>query len=203
MLILAFLGFLLTFLLLEGLLTGQGQDDSRVDNSVLLDPTLAYHLDWNAIRDGKFLAYLYVKKVNAVVRYQNLAGVGYEQAQSAIEHLLAHPELLPEIPLKRRPAIPDADDAHLHELIVQGNLSEATLLYSNLVDVDQFTAQQVVERMEREHYIDNIQDRTVQRRLLDDDESGAITVLQKRYGLTQDEAISIIDAMIQERISND
>ena len=170
MLIPGFLTFLLIFLLLEGLFSGQSQDESKVDNRVLHDPTLAYHLDWNAIRDQKFLTYLYVKKVNAVVRYQTLAGVDYEQAESAIEHLLAHPELLPEIPVKRRPAIPDAEDKRLHDLIAKGDLSEAALLYANLVDVDQFTAQQVVERMEREQYIENIDDKNVQRLLLDDDE---------------------------------
>jgi len=193
MLIPGFLTFLVIFLLLEGLFSEQSQDDSKVDNRLLHDPALAYHLDWNAIRDGKFLAYLYVKKVNAVVRYQTLAGVDYEQAQSAIEHLLAHPELLPEIPLKRRPAIPDAEDKRLHNLIASGDLSEAALLYANLVDVDQFTAQQVIERMEREQYVESIQDRNVQRLLLDNDETKAIAILQKRYGLTQDEAIHAID----------
>jgi hypothetical protein len=195
MLVLLFLGILLTFLVLEGFLTSQRSGGATIDNTVLDDQMLAYHLDWNTIRDQKLLTYLYVKKVNAVVRYQNLAGVDYEQARHAIEHLLAHPELLPEIPQKRRPALPEAEDRRLQELIARGELVQATLLYANLLDVDQFTAQQVVERMEREQYLESIHDADVQRLLIADDEVNAVAILRKRYGLTQNEAIHAIDAM--------
>lgn len=195
MLVFGFLGVLVIFLLLEGLLTRQSTDDAILDNSVLHDQTLAYHLDWNVIRDQKLLGYLYVKKVNAVVRYQNLAGVDYEQARDAIEHLLAHPELLPEIPQKRRPALPAAEDKQLRDLIASGDLARATLLYAKLLDVDQFTAQQVVQRMEREHYVENIDDADIQRLVIDNDEAKAVEMLRKRYGLTQNEAIHAIDTM--------
>lgn len=195
MLVIGFLGMLLTFLLIEGFVTQHTANRARVDNSVLDDQTLAYHLDWDAIRDQKLLAYLYVKKVNAVVRYQNLAGVDYEQACSAIEYLLAHPDLLPEIPQKRRPPLPDAEDERLQRLIADGDLSSATSLYARLVDVDQFTAQQVVERMERQQYVENITDEDVHHLLLADNEPDAVDILRKRYRLTQTEAIQAIDTM--------
>lgn len=200
MLVLGFLGMLLTFLLIEGFLTQHSTSSVRVDNRVLHDQTLAYHLDWDAIRDQKLLTYLYVKKVNAVVRYQTLAGVDYEQACSAIEYLLAHPDLLPEIPQKRRPPLPDADDERLQRLIADGDLSSAISLYARLVDVDQFTAQQVVERMERQQYVENIFDEDVQHLLLADNEADAVDILRKRYGLTQNEAIHAIDTMTEDKL---
>lgn len=197
MLILGFLGILLSFLLLESVLSHHQSGAIQLDNTVLDDQTLAYHLDWDAIRDQKLLNYLYVKKVNAVVRYQTLAGVDYEQARSAIEHLLAHPDLLPEIPQKRRPPLPDAEDERLQNLIAQGDLATATSLYARLVDVDQFTAQQVIERMERQQYVDNIADADVKRLLLNDNEVDAVDILRKRYGLSQNEAIQAIDMISQ------
>jgi|GEM_PF-4521739 len=199
MLVFGFLGILLTFLLFDGLLTRQSEDE-RVDNGVLDDSILAYHLDWNAIREQKLLRYLYIKKVNAVVRYQNLAGVDYKQACDAVEHLLAHPELLPEIPQKRRPAMPETQDKQLRSLIANGKLSEAATLYADLLEVDQFTAQQVIERMEREQYVESIADEDVTRLLSGDDETHAVEILRKRYGLTQSEAIHAIDAMLEQMI---
>jgi hypothetical protein len=99
------------------------------------------------VQDQKFLLYLYVKKVNAIVRYQALAAVSYEEARQAIEYLLANPELLPAIPQKRRPALPDAEDAALALAIAEGRLDEAAKRYQLLLDVDPFTARLVVERM--------------------------------------------------------
>lgn len=195
MLVLGFLGALLAFLLLEGVFN-RGQEPDHVDNTVLHDQMLAYHLDWKAIRDQKLLTYLYVKKVNAVVRYQNLAGVDYEQASDAVEYLLAHPELLPEIPQKRRPALPEADDDRIRQLIAIGDRTKAISLYADLVDVDQFTAQQVIERMEREQYIDSINDIDVNRLVADDKEAKAVHILREKYGLTQIEAIHAIDRLM-------
>lgn len=202
MLVLGFLGILLIFLFIEGIITQYGTSSSRVDNSVLNDQTLAYHLDWDAIRDQKLLTYLYVKKVNAVVRYQNLAGVDYEQACSAIEYLLAHPDLLPEIPQKRRPPLPEADDERLQKLIAEDDLTGATSLYARLVDVDQFTAQQVVERMQRQQYVENITDVDVQNLLQNDSESEAVDILRKRYGLSQNEAIQAIDTISENHVNS-
>lgn len=197
MLVLTFLATLLTFLVFDALFNGI-RHSKTLDNAVLEDQILAYHLDWDAIRDQKLLAYLFVKKVNAIVRYQKLANVSYEQANDAIEYVLAHPELLPEIPQKRRPALPEADDERIHHLLALGDLEEATALYQDLVDVDQFTAQRVIERMEREHFVYTIDDADVQKLLFDDAEIQAVSVLQERYGLTQREAIQAIDT-IRER----
>jgi hypothetical protein len=152
-LVLGFLGTLLSFLLLEGALRQTRQ--AKLNNAVLDDQILAYHLDWKAVQDQKFLLYLYVKKVNAIVRYQTLADVTYEEARQAIEYLLANPELLPAIPQKRRPALPDADDAALALAIAEGRLDEATKRYQLLLDVDPFTARLVVERMLEEAEEDN------------------------------------------------
>lgn len=145
MLILGFLGMLLSFLLLEGSLRQNRQ--AKLNNAVLDDQILAYHLDWKAVQDQNFLLYLYVKKVNAIVRYQALAAVSYEEARQAIEYLLANPELLPAIPQKRRPALPNAEDAALALAIAEGRLDEAAKRYQLLLDVDPFTARLVVERM--------------------------------------------------------
>ncbi len=192
MLILGFLGLLVIFLAIEARNRMSFRKQPTVDNSVLHDQTLAYHLDWQAIQDQKFLTYLYVKKVNAVVRYQNLAGVDYTQAQSAIEHLLAHPELLPEVPQKRRPPLPEADDQQLHDLIANNELDAATSFYAHLVDVDQFTAQHVVQRLAREHYLMSIEDSDLSQSLQIQDEVHAMQLLQERYDLTQDEALQVI-----------
>lgn len=197
MLIFTFLISLLIFLVLDAVIKNQ-QHSSALNNAVLDDQTLAYHLDWEVIREQKLLTYLFVKKVNAVVRYQNLAGVSYEQANEAVEYLLAHPDLLPEIPQKRRPALPQADDKRIHDFLVEGQTNKAVSLYQDLVDVDQFTAQQVIERMEREHYVKTIDDGDIQGLISIDDEFQAMIVLQERYGLNQREAIYAIDG-IRER----
>ena len=114
--------------------------------------------------------------------------------------MLAHPELLPEIPQKRRPAMPETQDKQLRSLIANGKLSEAATLYADLLEVDQFTAQQVIERMEREQYVESIADEDVTRLLSGDDETHAVEILRKRYGLTQSEAIHAIDAMLEQMI---
>lgn len=194
MLIFTFLITLLFFLLLDAVIKNY-HHPSALNNAVLNDQTLAYHLDWEVIRGQKLLRYLFVKKVNAVLRYQNLAGVSYEQASEAVEYLLAHPELLPEIPQKRRPALPQADDERIHDLLVEGQINNAVSLYQDLVDVDQFTAQQVIDRMEREHYINTIDDIDIQALLTLDDELQAMMILQERYGLNQREAIYAIDTI--------
>lgn len=193
MLVLAFLVILVIFLIFDGFIKGFRRS-KVVDDAVLEDQLLAYHLDWDAIRDQKLLTYLFVKKINAIVRYQKLAGVSYKKANDAIEYLLAHPELLPEIPQKRRPALPQADDERIHKLVEHGEMEQAIVLYQELVDVDQFTAHQVIERMRREHYVQTIDDVDIQRLIVHDSESQAVTILQERYGLTQREAIQAIDS---------
>jgi tetratricopeptide (TPR) repeat protein len=194
MLVLTFLIILLAFLLLDAVIKAY-HHSLALDNAVLDDQTLAYHLDWEVISEQKLLTYLFVKKVNAVVRYQNLAGVSYEQASEAIEYLLAHPNLLPEIPQKRRPALPLANDEGVRDLLELGKLEEAVGLYQDLLDVDPFTAQQVIDRMRREHYVKTIDDVDIQRLITLDDEPQAVTMLQERYGLTQSEAIQAIDTI--------
>lgn len=145
MLVLGFLGTLLSFLLLEGI--WRQSRPAKLNAAILDDQILAYHLDWKAVQDPKFLLYLYVKKVNAIVRYQTLAAVSYDEAESAIDYLLAHPEVLPAIPQKQRPALPEMDDAALALAIAEGRLEDASKRYQSLLDVDPFTARLVVERM--------------------------------------------------------
>lgn len=195
MIIFAFLAALLGFLLFDAVINFRQRTSDTVDNRVLHDQTLAYHLDWDAIRNQKFLRYLYVKKINAIVRYQTLAGVSHDQAEEAVEYLLAHPELLPEIPQKRRPPLPDADNQELTRLIETGQIDRAIATYAKLVEVDQFTAQQVIQRMERELYVVNIRDEDVYQSLQQDNETDAIQLLQERYGLSESEAIHAIDTM--------
>jgi hypothetical protein len=194
MLIITFLIFLFVMHVLDAIIKGL-RHSKAVDDAVLNDQILAYHLDWDVIRDQKLLAYLFVKKVNAVVRYQKLVGVSYDKANEAIEYLLAHPELLPEIPQKRRPALPKADDERIYQLLAVGELEEAISLYQDLVDVDQFTAQKVIQRMGREHYVQSIEDVDVQRLISHESETQAVTILQERYGLNQREAIQAIDTI--------
>lgn len=145
MLVLGFLGTLLSFLLIEGL--WRQNRPAKFDAAVLHDQILAYHLDWKAVQDPKFLLYLYVKKVNAIVRYQALAAVSYAEAESVIDYLLAHPEILPTLPQKQRPALPEVADAALALAIAEGRLDEASKRYQILLDVDPFTARLLVERM--------------------------------------------------------
>jgi hypothetical protein len=193
-LVLGFLGTLLSFLLVEGALR-QIRQVAGLDNRVLNDQILAYHLDWRAVQDQKLLIYLYVKKVNAVVRYQSLAGVSYEEARQAVEHLLAHPNLLPSIPQKRRPALPQAEDARLASAIIEGKLEEAIKLYRDLVDVDPFTARLVIKRMAREHYLERLEDSEIMRFLAQDAEAEAMQLLAERYGLNDEETLHALDAM--------
>ncbi|MEM9951321.1 MAG: hypothetical protein AAF846_06970 [Chloroflexota bacterium] len=195
MIIIGFLVALVSFLAIDMLINFRNRTNTTVDNHVLNDQTLAYHLDWDSVRNQKFLKYLYVKKINAIIRYQDLAGVSHTQAEEAIEYVLAHPELLPTIPQKRRPPLPDAENDYLQALLSSGKTDKAITHYANLVDVDQFTAQQVIERMARDLYVTTIHDADVAQSLTQDDEARAIQLLQTRYGLTENEAIHAIDAM--------
>jgi len=194
MLLLAFFVILVIILIVDGLIKVL-QHPKAFDNAVLEDPILAYHLDWNAIHKQKLLGYLFVKKINAIVRYQKLAGVSYEKANQAIEYVLSHPELLPNIPQKRRPALPEADDGRIYSLLETGELKQAAALYQVLADVDQFTAKAVIERIGREYYVRTIQDSDVQRLIVRDAEEQALTLLQERYNLTLREAIQAIDSI--------
>ncbi|MEL6526653.1 MAG: hypothetical protein AAFQ07_13185 [Chloroflexota bacterium] len=139
MIIVLCVGVLLALLVLNDRFSSQPESD--IDNGALHDPVLAYHLDWDAVRDRKFRQYLQVKKVNAVVRYQHITGVNYEQACDAVDYLLA------EQTRKRRPTLPPADDAHIQALVAENRITDAVTRYAEVADVDIFTAEDAVSEL--------------------------------------------------------
>jgi hypothetical protein len=168
---------------------------STIDDAALQDPMLAYHLDWEVLCDERFRFYLFVKKVNAIKRYEDLAGVSHEQAKAAIDYIIANSELMERLrPVKKRPALPEVEEQCLYDLIACGNFRAAERLYQQVAEVDLFTARRAIARMEREIWIDNLYDPDV-RRLIDRSEADAVELARRRYRLTQKEAIAVIDAM--------
>lgn len=171
---------------------------STIDDSALQDPMLAYHLDWDILRDERFRFYLFVKKVNAVKRYENLAGVSHEQAQKVIETIIANEALMARLrPMKKRPNLPDVQEQRLRDLVARGQFVAAESLYQQIADVDLYTAQKAISRLEREVYVENVDDPDA-RRLMARNESDAIELVRRRYRLTQKEAIFVVDMMQAE-----
>ncbi|MDQ7026890.1 MAG: hypothetical protein Q9P44_15180 [Anaerolineae bacterium] len=174
---------------------------STIDGSALQDPMLAYHLDWDILRDERFRFYLFVKKINAVKRYENLAGVSHEQAQKVIATIIANEDLMARLrPMKKRPHLPLIEEQRLRDLVARGQFVTAENLYQQIADVDLYTAQRAISRLEREVYVENVDDPDI-RRLIARSESDAIDLARRRYRLTQKEAIFVVD-MMQAEIEN-
>ena len=99
---------------------------STIDDSALEDPMLAYHLDWDVLRDERFRFYLYVKKVNAVKRYEHLAGVSHEQAQKVIDYIISNEDIMARLrPMKKRPNLPAVEEQRLRDLVALGDFESA------------------------------------------------------------------------------
>jgi hypothetical protein len=176
---------------------------STIDDAALQDPMLAYHLDWDILHDERFRFYLFVKKVNAVKRYEDLAGVTHEQAQQVIDYIIANEAIMERLrPVKKRPNLPEVEAQRLRDLVAHGHFAAAHRLYQQLADVDLFTAQRAIAHLEREIYIENLDDPDI-RRLIDHSESDAIELARRRYHLTQKEAIFVVDMLFQSPRSSE
>ena len=86
------------------------------------------------------------RKIEAIKRYRELAGVDLKTAKAAIEYLMAGGEID-----KKKPSRPPIESAAgLRDLLAEGHKDEAIELYARFAGVDQYTARDAIEEMERE-----------------------------------------------------
>jgi hypothetical protein len=99
--------------------------------------------------------------------------------------------------MKKRPNLPAVEEQRLRDLVALGHFEAAERLYQQIADVDLYTAQRAIARLEREVYVENVDDPDV-RRLIERSEADAIELVRRRYRLTQKEAIFVVDMMQAE-----
>ncbi len=103
-------------------------------------------VDWSAIADDELQSYLPNRKINAIKRYRDLTGYGLKESKLAIEYVIAHPDskkgkrYLSHIP----------DGAGIRDLVEEGRIEEAIKVYAAFMGVDEFTARDVIQDMQRE-----------------------------------------------------
>jgi ribosomal protein L7/L12 len=142
------------------------------------------------------------RKIEAIKHYRELTGVGLKEAKDVIDYLMAGGE----IDAKKKRAMPTVDAAAgVRDLLDEGRKDEAIELYARFAGVDQYTAQDAVDEIEREMRLGDTSDEPGKLTLL---ERGEIqTLLQqgnkieavKRYrelsGLGLREAKDAVDEM--------
>jgi ribosomal protein L7/L12 len=104
-------------------------------------------VDWDAAQDAELQAALAQgNKILAIRIYREQTGAGLKESKDAVEAILAG-----DLPAKKRrmqPALEGA--AGVRDLLSEGRKTEAVELYARFAGVDQYTAQDAVEQIERE-----------------------------------------------------
>lgn len=168
--------------------------------AVLVEPA---EIDVDAVNDPDVQAAMAGgRKIEAIKHYRELTGVGLKEAKDVIDHLMAGGAL----DAKKKRALPPVDAAAgVRDLLDEGRRDEAVELYARFTGVDQYTARDAVDEIEREMRLSDTPDESGKLTLL---ERGEIqTLLQqgnkieavKRYrelsGLGLKEAKDAVDAM--------
>jgi ribosomal protein L7/L12 len=86
-------------------------------------------------------------KIEAIKRVRQLTGLGLKEAKDLIEAYQRNPDSVVE--KKKRP-VNDLSADGVRDLIEEGKLDEAVDLYRRFAGVDQYTAQDAVEKLRQE-----------------------------------------------------
>jgi len=86
-------------------------------------------------------------KIEAIKRVRQLTGLGLKEAKDLIEAYQRNPDRVVE--KKKRP-VNDLSADGVRDLIEEGKLDEAVDLYRRFAGVDQYTAQDAVEKLRQE-----------------------------------------------------
>lgn len=159
-------------------------------------PRLLSQPNWDALLDDELQSYLPNRKINAIKRYRELTGAGLKDAKEIIEYIIANPDA----PMKNKRALPDVETgAGLRDLITAGRMDEAVQVYAQFMGVDQFTAQDSVERLQQvmvaEGAIGDDQMLRIQRLVDEDETAEALVEYQRLTGADLDTAEAVIDSL--------
>ncbi len=104
-------------------------------------------VDWDATQDQRFQDALERgNKIEAIKIYREKTGQGLKESKDAVEAYLAG-----SLPVKkRRQQIAVDSAAGVRDLLEEGRRDEAVDLYAKFAGVDQYTATDAVEQIERE-----------------------------------------------------
>jgi hypothetical protein len=86
-------------------------------------------------------------KIEAIKRVRQLTGLGLKEAKDLVEAYQRNPASVVE--KKKRP-VNDLSADGVRDLIEEGKLDEAVDLYRRFAGVDQYTAQDAVEKLRKE-----------------------------------------------------
>lgn len=110
-------------------------------------------LNWNALADDELQSYLPGRKINAIKRYRDLTGADLKTAKQSIEYIIANPEALAKAKNKLTNAasrLADQAGDGVRDLIAEGKFDEAIRVYAQFMGVDQFTARDAIEQLQRD-----------------------------------------------------
>jgi ribosomal protein L7/L12 len=165
-------------------------------------PPQPVDLDWEATQDSDFQAALERgNKIEAIKIYRDKTGLGLKESKDAVEYYQAG-----GVATKKRRHIPSAESAAgVRDLLDEGRKDEAIDLYAKFAGVDQYTARDAVEQIEREMRLGDeakdtegltAQDRDEIRQLLErGSKIEAIKIYRDKTGLGLKESKDVIDEM--------
>ena len=119
---------------------------AMLNSSAQLPANIAEQIDWLAIKDDELQSYLPDKKINAIKRYRDLTGCGLKEAKQAIEYVIANPDAKKG----KRGLSANTEGAGVKDLLLEGRIDEAVQVYSAFMGVDEFTARDAINDLERE-----------------------------------------------------
>jgi ribosomal protein L7/L12 len=109
----------------------------------------AFQIDWDAIADEELQSYLPHLKIAAIRRYRELTHTGLKEAKEAVEYALAHPDKGKKGKFDAGRVV-DTDGAGVRDLIAEGRIDEAVDVYAAFMGVDEYTARDAIEQMQRD-----------------------------------------------------
>lgn len=107
---------------------------------------IAETIDWSAISDNELQSYLPGKKISAIKRYRKLTGAGLKEAKMAIDYAMANPDAKKG----KRSLLSNTGGEGVRDLLLEGRFESAVDLYAAFMGVDEYTARDAVEAMQRE-----------------------------------------------------
>ena len=170
-----------------------------------MTPPQPVDLDWDATQDAGFLDALERgNKIEAIKIYREKTGLGLKESKDAVEYYVAGGEAT-----KKRRHIPSAESAAgVRDLLDEGRKDEAIDLYAKFAGVDQYTAEDAVEQIEREMRLgDEAKDveglttsdrEAIQQLLKRGNKIEAIKIYRDKTGLGLKESKDVIDVMERE-----
>jgi len=160
---------------------------AEIDPDAANDPVML-----EAIQNGR--------KIEAIKHYRELAGVDLKDAKEAVEYLMAGGTVG-----KKQRAMPPIDTAAgVRDLLAEGQKDEAVDLYARFAGVDEYTARDAVDAIEREMRLEDdpsklslLERGEIQALLQAGNKIEAVKRYRELSGLGLKEAKDAVDAMEQ------